>query len=348
MMDIKYIWIENGLGARVCLSNWGASVLSICVPDKNSCIEDVLLGPDTNCLPQRGGAYFGKTVGRCANRIAHGRFSLPGSTEVYTLACNNGAHHLHGGVEGLSEVLWTPSVPEQHADGSQSLRFSYTSPDGEEGYPGRLEVEVLYHWGPKNSLRMDFYAVTDKPTPVNLSNHCYFNLEGQGHPSVLDHVLQLHSAHYLPVDKELIPTGVLAPVAATPMDFRQGKALGRDITSDELQLQYGRGYDHCFVIDTALALEDSSGLRLAAVLQAPRSGRRLRIWTTQPGIQLYTGNFLQEAGPGKSGKPYPNRSGIALECQNFPDAVHHSHFPSAVLPPKQKYHETIVYQFDNC
>jgi len=344
-MDAKYTWLENRAGARVCLSNLGASVISLYVPDRNACLEDVLPGPASDCLLQRGGAYFGKTVGRYANRIAHGRFSLPGRTEEYILACNNGAHHLHGGVNGLSEVFWTPSEPERLEDGSQRLSYRYTSPDGEEGYPGRLDLEVCYRWGPQNVLRVDFYASTDKPTAINLSNHCYFNLEGQDRDGALNQRLQICATHYLPVDAGLIPTGVLAPVAGGPMDFRQPKSLGRDINAKDAQLQYGGGYDHCFVLDATT--ERYEGCGLAAVLEAPVSGRRLHIFTNQPGIQLYSGNFLSGAGPGKNGQPYANRSGIALECQNFPDAPHHAHFPSPWLLPGEAYCKTIIYLFSH-
>ena len=356
-MELKYVVLKNADGASVRLCNLGASVVDICVPDRNLCLDDVLLGPDSSCAPQRGGAYFGKTVGRYANRIAHGRFSLPGAPEVYTLACNNGAHHLHGGIESLSEVLWTPSTPERHADGSQSLRYSYVSPDGEEGYPGRMDLEVLYRWGSENCLRIDFYARTNKSTVVNLSNHCYFNLEGQGNQDAMNQRLQLFSEHYLPVDEGLIPTGVLTPVAGGPMDFRLPKALGQDIDADNPQLHIGGGYDHCFVLDAdsthaatsenAEAPETLEHCRLAAVLTAPQSGRRLHVFSNQPGIQLYSGNFLSTAGPGKNGSPYPNRAGLALECQNFPDAPHHAHFPSSLLQPGESYHKTIIYLFSH-
>jgi Galactose mutarotase and related enzymes len=344
-MDLKYVYLENADGASVKLCNLGASVVNIYVPDRNLHYEDVLLGPDPNCPPPFGGAYFGKTVGRYANRIAHGRFSLPEGSEDYVLACNNGAHHLHGGINGLSEVLWTPSEPEQLENGSQCVRYRYTSPNGEEGYPGHLELEVVYRWGPKACLRMDFYAHTDKATVINLSNHCYFNLEGQGREGAMNQRLQLCASHYLPVDTGLIPTGVLAPVAGGAMDFRQPKALGRDIDAADVQLQSGGGYDHCFVLDTASAFYEGCGL--AAVLEAPESGRRLKIFTNQPGVQLYSGNFLADAGSGKSGQAYANRSGVALECQNFPDAPHHAHFPSPWLRPGEAYHKTIIYLFSH-
>ena len=344
-MSMMYTRLENPQGASITLCNLGAAVAEIYVPDRNACLEDVLLGSASDCLPQRGGAYFGKTVGRYANRVAHGRFSLPDGSEDYVLACNNGAHHLHGGVNGLSEVFWMPSEPERLEDGSQRVVYCYTSPDGEEGYPGRLELEVCYRWGPQNTLRIDFYATTDKPTTVNLSNHCYFNLEGQGREGALNQRLQLYAEHYLPVDAGLIPTGMLATVAGGPMDFRRSKALGQDIDVHDVQLQYGGGYDHCFVLDTAS--ESREGCGLAAVLEAPVSGRRLHIFTNQPGLQLYSGNFLSGAGPGKNGQPYANRSGIALECQNFPDAPHQAHFPSPWLLPGETYCKTIIYLFSH-
>jgi len=278
--------------------------------------------------------YLGALVGRCANRIAQGRFTLDG--RVHELACNDGPHHLHGGMRGFDKVLWSASAGTGPSGASLELRR--VSEDGEEGYPGRLDVAVTFTLGEDDQLRLDYEATSDAPTHCNLTHHPYFNLDGT--PDVLGHVLTLRAGRFLPVDAGLIPTGELRPVAGTPMDFTRPAAIGARIGADDEQLRRARGYDHCFVLDRG-----GQGLAPAASLAGPASGRLLEVLTTEPALQLYSGNFLDGTLTGRGGRVYGPRAGLCLETQHYPDAPNHPAFPSTVLRPGQVYRSTTAYRF---
>ncbi len=324
--------MTNARGAFVELINAGAAIVSVCVPDRDGNLADVALGYRDCADYLADSVAMGKTVGRYANRIAKGRFTLDG--KEYKLAANNGPNHLHGGVEGFSSKVWDGRVE------TNRVVFSLTSPDGDQRYPGTLGVEVVYDWDDEGTLEITYYARTDAPTVVNLSNHAYFNLAGKG--TILSHQLQLNASRYLPVDATLIPTGELAPVAGTPMDFTSPKPIGKEINADNEQLRFGKGYDHCWAIDGW----EPGKKATAAVLYDPASGRMLTVDTTQPGVQVYTGNYLsQAAGDPKSGREFADNDGVAVECQRFPDSPNKPQFPSAVLAPGQMYEEHIWYRF---
>jgi aldose 1-epimerase len=325
---------------RAVISNYGGIVVSLHVPDREGKSADVVLGFDSLQDYQTKSPYFGCLVGRYGNRIAHGKFSLDG--REYILATNNSPGgipcHLHGGNRGFDKVAWAaePSM----RDGLPVLRLKYRSVDGEEGYPGNLDVEVVYSVTADNGLRIDYSATTDKPTPVNLTNHSYFNLRGEGQGTVLDHELTIHAAHYTPVNAGMIPTGEIAPVAGTPFDFNQPHAIGERIEADNQQLKHGIGYDHNYVIAGA-----PGELRLAATVREPVSGRIMEVLTTEPGVQFSSGNHLNGKLIGKSGQAYARRSGLALETQHYPDSVNQPHFPSTILRPGETYRTTTIYRF---
>jgi aldose 1-epimerase len=310
------------------------------VPDRSGRSGDVALGFNTLADYQKKSPYFGLIIGLVGNRISQGRFSLDGKT--YTLATNNDPAgipcQLHGGLKGFDKVLWTAESAER--DGLPALRLRYTSVDGEEGYPGNLQVEVVYSVTKDNGLRIDYTATTDRATPVNLTNHSYFNLRGEGEGTILDHELTLHASRYTPVTAGLIPTGEFAPVAGTPLDFTQPHKMGERIGAANEQLRRGLGYDHNFVIDGA-----KGELRSAAVVHEPTTGRVMEVLTTEPGIQFYSGNFLDGKSNGKSGRPHAYRTGFALETQHFPDSVNQPDFPSIILRPGQTYRTTTIYRF---
>lgn len=325
--------MTNTNGAYVKLTNIGAAIVGVGVPDKNGKIEDVALGyADYHNYFGDGGA-LGKTVGRFANRIANGRFTLNGAE--YKLTTNNGRNHLHGGPKGFGEVLWEARVEVNR------VVFSYISPDGEERYPGTMGIEVVYDWNDECELEITYYAKTDAPTLINLTNHVYFNLKGEGSGDILSQELKLNCSRYLPTDNGSIPTGEKAPVVGTPMDFTQFKPVGKEIEADTEQLRFGSGYDHFWIIDGW----EPGKMSEAAQLYDPLSGRMLTVETTQPGLMFYSGNFLQGLGKDKTGKELENRSGLALECQNYPDAPNHSGFPSAVLNPGEDYEQHIIFRF---
>jgi len=336
--DVPVFVLKNRAGIEVRVISRGATITHLFVPDRNGKLEDVALGfDDVAGYESDRNQYFGCIVGRVAGRIAKAQFTLDGKT--YRLEANNGRNHLHGGgPKSLEKVLWD-GKPFKNERG-QGVRFTYTSPDGEEGYPGRLELAVTYLLTDDNKLEMDFEATTDKATPVNLAQHTYFNLAGHGAPTVNDHVLMLNADRYNPVDAELIPTGELVPVEGTPLDFRKPTPIGARI--EQLYDTPTMGYDVNFVLNKDK--DKPRELTLAAVLSHPGSGRVLKVYTTQPGVQLYTGNFLfgQE---GKGGKTYPKRSAVCLETQHFPDSVNQPHFPSTILRPGEKYHERCIYEF---
>lgn len=331
--EITLYKLTNKSGASVTLSSLGAGIVAVEVPDANGNLADVALGYKDPASYLADGPCAGKIPGRFANRIALGHFTLEG--KEYILAINNGPNALHGGPTGFMNRIW-----ESKADGD-TVEFCYSAADGEEGYPGKLDVKATYTWTDDNELKLQLQAKTDSPTVINLTNHVYFNLDGENAGSVLDHELRLNASRYLPTDDTQIPTGELAPVKDTPMDFTDFKAIGRDINADFHPLKVGKGYDHCWVSD-----EYAKGvLKEVAVLRSAKSGRQLTISTTQPGMQVYTGNWLAGCPESISGGTYNDYDGVAIECQNFPDAPNHPEFPSSRLNPDEKYNETIIFKF---
>lgn len=329
--------LKNDKGMTVKVSTLGATLVELHVPDRNGKIADVINGwDDASGYLSEDNQYFGCTTGRVCNRIAKGKFSLNG--EEYTLAINNEPNHLHGGLErALSRVVWRAEEFKPKS-GLAGLRFRYTSPDGEEGYPGKLTITVNYVIMERNILRISYFARTDKATPVNLTNHAYFNLGGAGSPTVLNHMLRLNADNYTPTDDTLIPTGKIEPVDGTPLDFRKMKRIGARI--EKLTDTAALGYDHNF----ALNRKGDEKMQLAAILRDPKSGRQLTIRTTEPGIQFYSGNFLK-GQVAKDGKTYAHRSALCLETQHFPDSVNHKNFPSTILEPGKQFTSTTAYSF---
>ncbi len=336
--SIKLYTLKNESGMTVCVTNYGAIVTSIIVPDRNGKRADVALGYDRveDYINAVDKPYFGAVVGRYGNRIAKGEFTLDG--ETYSLLKNNGENHLHGGAIGFDKVVWTV---DEYVEG-QSLTLSYLAKDKEEGYPGNLQLKITYTLTDDNSLVVDYHATTDKATPVNVTQHTYFNLKGEGQGTILDHKLMLNAKKFTPVDESLIPTGEMPTVAGTPFDFTTPKAIGRDIGQQNEQLVFGLGYDHNWILDT----DGKEGeLSLAAQVHEPSSGRVMEIYTTEPGIQFYCGNFLDGRLKGKSGKPYVHRGGFCLETQHFPDSPNQPNFPSTILKPGETYDSKTVFKF---
>jgi aldose 1-epimerase len=331
---VESFTLRNSRGIEVRAITYGAIIVSLRVPDRAGSFGDIVLGHDDLAGYVDKPAYFGAVVGRYGNRIAKGHFTLDGKT--YTLATNNGPNHLHGGVRGFDKVVWKADAP---AAGATSVTFRYTSPDGEEGYPGTLNARVTYTLSDKDELTFEYSATTDKATPINLTQHSYFNLGTPGH-DILGHELTLEADRYTPVDATLIPTGQLAPVSGTPFDFRKPTAIGARIGQDDEQLKRGGGYDHNFVLSGA-----GAGLRRAVRLTDPGSGRTMEILTTEPGVQFYTGNFLDGTIKGKGGVVYKYRSGLCLETQHFPDSPNQPSFPSTILRPGKEYHSKTVQVF---
>ena len=327
------IHLINKSGASVMLTERGAGIVSIVVPDRNGVMGDVVLGYRDEESYLADGPCAGKIPGRFANRIDGGRFTLDG--KEYQLVKNHPDYQLHGGPDGFSNRLWKAS---QISDTEVVLTLD--SPDGDQGYPGNMHVEATYTWGEDNSLTLSIKATTDAPTILNLTNHTYWNLDGEDSGSIFNHVLRINASRWLATSEALIPTGELAPVEGTPMDFRTAKPIGRDIKADFPALKYGKGYDNCWVLDGA------PGLKLAAELSSAVSGRRLEIWTDQPAAQVYTGNWLDGSPLSKSGRPYRDYDGVAIECQGFPDAPHHPDFPSCVLRPGETYSRTIIFKLN--
>lgn len=329
--------LTNANGVEVSVINYGGIIVSIRVPGRNGEFDDVVLGYDTLEGYTAGNpGFFGAIVGRYGNRISNGRFTLDGKT--YQLAANNGPNHLHGGVKGFDKVVWR-AEPFKNPVGVGVI-LQHTSPDGDEAYPGNLDVRVTYTLNDGNELAVDYHATTDKATPINLTQHTYFNLAGDGRPDVTDHILTINADRYTPVDSTMIPTGVLAPVENTPFDFRKPTRIGARIDADHEQIRYGLGYDHNFVLN-----RKDSRLFHAAHLVEPSTGRTLDVLTTQPGMQFFTGNKLDGSITGKSGHVYQKRYGLCLETQHFPDSPNKRDFPSTILRPGEEYRSRTVFTF---
>ncbi len=327
---------SNAQGMEVRAMTYGGIILSVKVPDRNGKLDDVTLGFDSLEPYLAGHPYFGAIIGRYGNRIGKARFKLDG--KEYKLAANNGPNSLHGGVKGFDKVVWS-AEPFDKPEGV-GVVFTYTSPDGEEGFPGTLQTKVTYTLNDKNELIFDYYATTDKPTPVNLTNHTYFNLAGPGTRDILDHVMMIHADNTTPVDSTLIPTGEIKSVEGTPFDFRKPTPIGARIDADDQQIKYGPGYDHNFVLN-----RPGPGLSLAARVSEPSTGRVMEVRTTEPGIQFYSGNFLDGTLTGKGGHVYKRRFGFCLETQHFPDSPNKPLFPSTILRPGETYTSQTVYAF---
>jgi aldose 1-epimerase len=322
---------KAGVEARIC--NYGGIVVSLKAPDRHGNMGDVVLGYDDLASYIKSSPYFGCLVGRYGNRIARGHFTLDGQT--YTLATNNGPNALHGGIKGFDKVVWTPAIVTR--DGGQALELRYLSKDGEEGYPGNLQVTAVYSLTPDNGLKLEYTAATDKDTVLNLTQHSYFNLACQG--DILSHVVMIPADRFTPVDSTLIPTGELRPVEGTPFDFRKPTAIGARIEQSDEQLKFGGGYDHNWVINKTIGT-----LTLMARVEDPSTGRVLEVLSTDPGLQFYTGNFLDGTITGKGGRIYKFRNAFCMEPQHYPDSPNQPNFPSVVLKPGQTYHNTIIYR----
>lgn len=330
----KLFQLTNKSGAKLYVTNYGARVVALIVPDRDNVPTDVVLGYDSvKSNQKKGEPFFGAIIGRYGNRIANGEFSLAGNT--YQLQFNDGVNTLHGGSDGFYAKVWDA----KQLDG-QRIALSYFSKDGEAGYPGNVNAKVIYTLTDDNSLKIEYSATTDKETVLNLTNHAYFNLNGEGNETILDHELMIAADAYTPVDKTLIPTGKIEPVKGTPFDFTTAKVIGKDIEATNEQLKSGKGYDHNFV------LNKNDGTRPVTIVKSPTTGIVMEVYTTEPGIQFYSGNFLTGTDKdGKGGKSYPFRSAFCLETQHFPDSPNQANFPSTVLKPGQTYTTTTTYKF---
>ncbi len=318
------------------VTNYGARVVSLWTPDREGRYEDIVLGYENigRYIDNTGERFLGAVVGPYANRIAKGRFTLDGAE--YTLPLNNNGQTLHGGLKGVDRVVW--DVVSATDD---KLVLHYLHPDGQDGFPGNLDIEMTYSLTPDNEFRVDYKATTDKPTVANFSHHPFFNLKGEGNGTVLDNVMTINASHTTPVDSVLIPTGQIAPVEGTPFDFREPHAIGERIGADNQQLRNGGGYDHNWVIDR----KTESGIEQAATVWEPASGRTIEVLSDQPGLQVYSGNFFDGTSIGKYGKPQRYRESLALETQKFPDSPNHDNFPSTVLRPGETYTQVCIYKF---
>ncbi len=333
LVDLYTLTNKNGLQAQI--TNYGGAVVALKTPDRHGQLGDIVLGYDEPNGYAQGSSYFGVLIGRYANRIARGKFTLAGVE--YQLAQNNGVNHLHGGPLGFHKVVW--EARELRRAGGVALQLSYLSKNNEEGYPGNLSVTVTYILTDANELRIEYAATTDQETIVNLTSHSYFNLAGAGSGSILQHVLRINADRFTPIDETSIPTGELKYVKSTPFDFTRPNGIGSRIKQDDEQLRLGKGYDHNFVLN-----KKGKELSLAAEVYEPVSGRAMQMWTTEPGLQFYSGNFL-DGVRGKAGQVYQQRDGFCLEAQHFPDSPNRPSFPSAVLKPNQRYTQTTVYKF---
>jgi aldose 1-epimerase len=334
---VELYTLTNSKGMEADIMTYGGILVSLKTPDRGGKLADVVLGFDSldGYVNDPPPPYFGALIGRYGNRIGGGRFSLNGTE--YKLAQNNGPNHLHGGLRGFDKVVWKARTPD-----AQSLELTYLSKDGEEGYPGNLTATVTYTLTENNELKLDYRATTDKDTVLNLTNHSYFNLAGQGEGDVLGHQIMINADRFTPVDSGLIPTGELRSVESTPFDFRQTRAIGERIDAADEQIKFGKGYDQNFVLNRA-----GSGLELAAKVIEPKSGRVMEVLTTEPGVQFYTANNLNGSLRGKAGKVYGRRYALCLETQHFPDSPNKPNFPSVVLKPSAQYQTTTVYRFSS-
>lgn len=332
--DVDLYLLENSNGVQVTITNYGGRIVHLIVPDKDGKPTDIVLGYNSlDGYLNSGELYFGALIGRYGNRIAHGQFTLDGTT--YQLAANNGDHSLHGGPGGYHNVVWEVNNASDNA-----IILSYFSPDGEEGFPGNLRIEMTYRLTDQNELVMEYKATTDKATPVNLTNHAFFNLNGDGSGSINGHILQVNATQYTPVDETLIPLGEVASVSGTPFDFTSPTDIGARIEDTHEQLKFGKGYDHNFVLDKGMTVTPE----LAASVRSPVSGIELRVLTTEPGLQFYGGNFLSGTDTGKNGS-YEFRGAFCLETQHFPDSPNQPGFPSVILRPGETYSSQSVYEF---
>lgn len=327
--------MTNRKGMQVAVTSYGARIVSILVPDRHGKTADVVLGFDNLAGYLGNDPYFGATIGRYANRIANGKFTLDGVE--YHLPINDGPNSLHGGTQGFDKRVWTGrEISQSHP----AVEFTYLSKNGEEGYPGDLHVEVLYRLEDDNALRIDYKATTDKDTVINMTNHSYFNLSGQGRGSILNQEVMINANQFTPISATMIPTGEIRSVAGTPFDFRKLTRIGARINEKNQQLEFAHGYDDNFVLT-----RESPGLVLAARAVDPESGRVLEVFTTEPGLQFYTGNFLDGSIHGKNGKVYGHRSAFTMETQHYPDSPNHPDFPTTELKPGQTFHQTTIFKF---
>lgn len=328
--------LENAQGVSTEITNFGGIVVSIFVPDRNGKIDDIALGFDNLDSYQKPGPFFGAIIGRHANRIENAEFELNGQT--YHLAKNDGNNHLHGGMKGFDKVVWTPEIVK--TEEGEALQLTYLSKDGEENYPGNLEVKVLYSLNDHNELRIDYYGVSDKDTVVNLTNHTYFNLAGHDSGDILEHQLMIHADQFTVINEECIPTGEIRDVKGTPMDFTTLTSIKEGLFSDDEQIKCGNGYDHNWVLNVSGASLEKGG-----ELFEPNSGRLMEFYTTKPGVQFYSGNSFEGCDKGKDGVVYGKWSGLCLETQYFPNSLKHKHFPSAILRAGEEYRHTTIYKF---
>lgn len=330
--NVSRFVLTNANGVEVTITEYAAAITSLKAPDRNGRFADIVLGFDSLDGYLQDKAFLGAVVGRYANRIANARFSLDG--KEYRLVANNRQHTLHGGSEGFHKKVWVP-----RASGENFVALAYVSPDGEQGFPGNLTADVTYTLTDANELKLEYRATTDKPTVVNLSGHAYFNLADEGHGDILHHELMMDADLFIPTDATSIPTGEFRPVVGSPFDFTRFTRIGDHIASNDEQVALGSGYDRCWV----LRKKQVGQLTRAASVREPNSGRSLEVWTTEPGIQFYSGNFLDGTIQGRRGNVYRQHSGFCLETQHFPDSPHHAHFPSTVLRPGEEYRSTTVY-----
>ena len=337
MFDGKAVTLftmRNKNGVEMNVMNYGGIIVSLKVPDKNGVVEDVTLGYDSLKDYVKASPFFGALIGRYGNRIAKGKFTLDG--KQHTLAANNGVNHLHGGPKGFDKVFW--NIQDASDSIEAKLKLTYQSKDGEEGYPGNLNVEVMYSLTNENEVKIEYKATTDKKTVINLTQHAYFNLSGNARRDILGHQLTIHADRFLPVDATLIPTGILQPVKNTPFDFTSKQIVGSRINEKDAQLISGKGYDHCWILN-------GNGFAKVATLEDSISGRRMEVFTDQPGIQFYSGNFLDGSNVGKGGVVYNQRFGLCLETQHFPDSPNQPSFPTTVLSPGESYQTVTSYKF---
>jgi len=336
--NIDLYTLRNTHGVEATITNYGGIVVSLKVPDRNGKFDDVVLGFSDLGGYLKPGPYFGALIGRYGNRIAKGRFTLAGVE--YKLAVNNGENHLHGGIKGFDKVVWTGK--EMKTKAGPALALTYLSKDGEEGYPGNLTTRVVYTLTNNNELKIDYTATTDKDTVTNLTHHSYFNLAGEGNGDILNTRVTINGSRFVPTDAGSIPLGALRKVSGTPFDFLTAHAIGERINQDDEQLKFGSGYDHTWVINGR-----PGAMRLAATAYEPASGRVMQVWTTEPGMQFYTGNFLDGTLTGKAGKLYPRRSGFCFETQHYPDSPNQPSFPTTTLKKGATYKSTTIYRFSS-